>query len=362
MLRRVPFEKIENFRDLGGYATPYGETAFNVIYRSGSLSDATQNDLDKMAAMGIKSIIDLRDDKAKANIPDKTSLDPRFKTYLLPVNGNGRVPTCRRDMINSYLEMLEDPYSARKVIMTLATCEKPCVIHCTAGKDRTGSFISLLLLANGVLFQDVNADYMLSFAYLTRLMKETLTNYPTFPKAVLTPQTMFLPHVYEKFTKLYGSIPSYLETIGLDEDQIALFSNLLGKQEISAGAVIFRGNEILVEHMVKGHYSIPKGHVETCDKDLYDAVRREVKEEVNLDIDFLSDKTTSICYSPKPGVAKRVIFFLASYKGGDMKFQKEEISDAYWLGPNDAIKTLSHLSDRSTAKWAYEEKSKLSDK
>jgi len=41
MLRRVPFEKIENFRDLGGYSAAYGETSFGVVYRSGTLADAT---------------------------------------------------------------------------------------------------------------------------------------------------------------------------------------------------------------------------------------------------------------------------------------------------------------------------------
>ena len=92
MLRRVPFERIENFRDVGGYASRYGETSFGVLYRSGTLSDATTSDLDKLAGLGVKTIIDLRDDEAKKLQSDKTLNDGRFAEILLPVNGNGRVP------------------------------------------------------------------------------------------------------------------------------------------------------------------------------------------------------------------------------------------------------------------------------
>src|SRR5574344_2157624 len=150
MLRRIPFEKIENFRDLGGYAARYGETSFGVVFRSGSLSDATPEDLDKMAALPIRTVIDLRDDEAKAKTPDKTASDSRFATIMLPVNGNGRVPKDHEDQVASYLQMLEDPVSARRMFLAIAHALKPVVIHCTAGKDRTGAFIAVLLLANEI--------------------------------------------------------------------------------------------------------------------------------------------------------------------------------------------------------------------
>lgn len=359
MLRRVPFEKIENFRDLGGYPARYGETSFGVIYRSGTLSDATPKDLDTLAGLGVKTIIDLRNDTDKTQKPDKTLNDARFAEISLPVNGNGRVPTSYEDMVNSYIEMLEDPASARKVFLSLAHADKPCVLHCTAGKDRTGCFLMILELANGVPFHDVNADYMLSFPYLSRLTRETKTQFPDFPKAVLTPDIAFLKDVLALFNKRWGTVEDYWDFLGFGEDEKALLDNLLGKQEKSCGAVVFHEGKILVEHMKKGHYSIPKGHVEKFDKDDQATALREIKEETNIDATILSNETWSIDYSPKEGVAKRVVFFIASSQQTETQIQPEEVVACYWLSPNDAIRTVSHDSDKKIIAWACQEAAKL---
>jgi protein-tyrosine phosphatase len=361
MLRRIPLEKIENFRDVGGYAARYGETSFGVLYRSGTLSDATPKDLDKLAELGVKTILDLRDDEAKKSQSDKTLNDPRFAEILLPVNGNGRVPKDHADQVASYLEMIEEPVSARRIFLMIAHALKPVVIHCTAGKDRTGIFVALILLANGVPFHDVNADYMLSFPYLTRMSRLTMAKYPDFPKTVLTPDVNFLKEVMDVFSKRYGSVDDYFRTIGISDDDIALLDNLLGKQEKSCGAVVFHEGKILVEHMAKGHYSIPKGHVEKWDKDDEATALREIKEETGLSAKILSKETWSIDYSTKEGVAKRVVFFVASSSETKTVVQKEEVSECYWLSPDDAIRTVSHDSDKKIITWACGVKAKLTD-
>ena len=210
MLRRIPLEKVENFRDVGGYSANYGETGFGIIYRSGSLSDATPYDITTLEKLGIWTVIDLRKDSDVIKRPDKTIGNDRFTNISLSVNGNGRVPKNRIDMINSYIEMLEEPVQAKKVFETLLTCKKPCAIHCTAGKDRTGCFIAILLLANGVPFHDVNADYML-------------------PKAVMTPDPFFLSKVMKKFNKKWGKTDDYFRFLGFTEEEIESLSFLLMK-------------------------------------------------------------------------------------------------------------------------------------
>jgi len=359
MLRRVPFEKIENFRDLGGYAASYGETSFGVVYRSGTLADATESDIQRLVSLGIKSVLDIRSDNEKKAKPDKTASDPRFTQYELSVNGNGRVPVSRLDQIDSYLEMLEEPVQARQIFLTIAHCDKPCVIHCSAGKDRTGVFSFILLLANGVPFHDANADYLLSFPYLTRLTRETKKNNPNFPKPVLTPSINFWKRVMMRFNKKWGTVDQYFASIGISEDDAILLENLLGKQEKSCGAVVFHGNDILVEHMKKGHYSIPKGHVEKEDPNEQGTALREISEETGLYVKILAKDRYLIDYSPKPGVAKRVVFFIAESQETKTVCQEEEVSGIYWLSPNDAVRTVTHDSDKKIIVWACNLKAKL---
>ncbi len=353
MPRRINFESIENFRDLGGYECRYGETSFGVIYRSASLSYATQNDVDKIASLGIKTIIDLRDDEAKANLPDATSKDNRFKTIYLPVNGNGRIPTSYEDGISSYLEMLEDPFKARNIFKAILNEEKPLLFHCTAGKDRTGCFVMMLLLLNGVDFDDINADYMASFPYLPKMTENTRKYHPEVPNIVLMPNIDYLRDVYKTFLSIYGNLENYFDYIGLTDDEVTALSSILGKQEKSCGAVVFNDNKVLVEHMGLGHYSIPKGHVEDFDKDEIATAKREIKEEINLDVSIIDGFKESIFYSPKDGVFKEVVFFIGLAKEKEFKVDKVEVNDAYWLGIEDCMRVLSFDSDRKVVKDAY---------
>ena len=353
MPRHIIFEQIENFRDVGGYNASYGETSFGVLYRSGSLSNATANDLKRIQSLGIKSVIDIRSEESKEKYPDRTKTLSEIHHYEFSVNGNGRVPKDREDMIDSYLEMLEEPYQARKIFLAIAHVEKPAIIHCVAGKDRTGVFIFLTLMANGVPFEEANADYLQSPAYLRKLRAETKKNSPDFPKDILDPNALIWEEVWARFVQQYGSLDEYFDFLNLGDDDVNLLKNCLGKQEQSCGAVVFdEEGKILVERMQHGHFSLPKGHVETFDATPFMTAKREIQEETGFDVTFPSTKSTSIEYSPYPGVAKKVTFYLAKKSGGKEKVQKEEVSDIYWLTPEDALICLTHDSDRYVVQWA----------
>lgn len=346
-MRHYHFDNIENFRDLGGYEARYGETAFGVIYRSATLCYASKEDIEKMHALGIKTILDIREEGTKATNPDPMKGDPRFEVIELNVNGHGRIPKDYQDGITSYLEMMEDPKTAREILLTILNCEKPMVIHCNAGKDRTGVFTMILLLLAGVRKDDINADYMLSFPCLRKMTHDTRANHPEVPEHCLTPNIEYLFDVFQRIESRYGTIENYCSVIGLNEEEIEGLANLLGKQEKSCGAVVCYQGKVLVEHMVKGHYSVPKGHVEKEDEDDYATARREIKEELNLEVDFIDGFKKAIVYSPKPGRIKRVVFFLAEAKSNKVTCQEKEVQAAYWLTPEDALRVLSHNSDRS---------------
>ncbi len=345
MARRILFERIDNFRDLGGYPCRFGETSFGVIYRSATLCYATKKDVDRLAELGIKTVLDLRDDETKARFPDPTKGDPRFVEIELPVNGNGRISKDYDDYVYSYIEMLEDPYSARNILQAIMHAEKPMVIHCNAGKDRTGAFAMLLLLLAGVDFDDINADYMLSFPYLRELTIYTREHVKEVPELLLTPDIFFLHDVYARFKEIYKTPEEYCEAIGLEDDEVELLRNVLGKPLLSCGAVIFHDGKVLVEHMTKGHYSLPKGGKEEGESEEETAVR-EIEEETGIKATLIPGFQETTDYSPADGLCKRVLWFVGECTDARICVDKKEVQDAYWLIPEDAIRVLSHSDDR----------------
>ena len=346
MARSHFFEGIENFRDLGGYGCDYGTTEFGVVFRSATPINATKEDLDKVASIGIKTIVDLRGEEYQKEEVNPFAKDGRFKVIDLEVNGNGRIAKDRDDYIASYMEMVEDPSSARKILLSILHAPKPVLFHCNAGKDRTGVFSLLLLGFAGVHVDDINADYMLSFPHLRKMTRETRANRPFVPELLLVPDIEFIPDFYDAFIKRYGSFRNYGEVIGLSEDEIEALANLLGKQEKSCGAVCFKENKVLIEHSALGHYSFPRGHVEEYDEDDYATAIREIKEETGFDAQIIPGFEETIVYSPYKGIIKYVRIFLAEIIGGERAIQKEEVSDIYFLTPEEAMYVLSHDNDR----------------
>lgn len=122
------------------------------------------------------------------------------------------------------------------------------------------------------------------------------------------------------------------------------------KREKSTGAVIFTEENTvrnyLVLHSTLGHTTLCKGHVEGSETEHETAIR-EIREETGLTVDFIDGFREVITYSPKPGVVKDVVFFLARLSGGELTCQPEEVADARFLPFEEALEALTHPSDRA---------------
>ena len=121
------------------------------------------------------------------------------------------------------------------------------------------------------------------------------------------------------------------------------------KLEKSCGAVIFRGEngcrEYLILRSVQGHVSLCKGHVEGEETE-HETALREIREETALCVEFVENFRQVITYSPKPGVIKDVVFFLARAVGGTLTCQPEEVAEAWFVPVEQALETITHQSDR----------------
>lgn len=129
------------------------------------------------------------------------------------------------------------------------------------------------------------------------------------------------------------------------------------KYEKSCGAVVFDNDKVLVVKHRAGHVDFPKGHVEKGETEEETAIR-EVKEETNIDIAIRGCRNT-VHYSPKEGVEKDVVFFLADKIGGDLFPQFEEVEEVKWIPIQDVEKSLTYDTARNLFKKILEEREKL---
>ncbi|MBQ9534765.1 MAG: NUDIX domain-containing protein [Clostridia bacterium] len=127
------------------------------------------------------------------------------------------------------------------------------------------------------------------------------------------------------------------------------------KHEKSCGAVVYKIENgeylFLVERMTLGHWSLPKGHVESGESEA-ETARREIKEETNLDVELDTEFRSVISYSPFRGCVKEVVYFAAKAVAGRLINQECEVAELAWLKYEQARQRLTYASDREVLEQA----------
>jgi protein tyrosine/serine phosphatase len=223
----VTFTDLYNFRDLGGYRNADGRTvAWRRLFRSDDLGRlACDEDQDRFRALGIRTVVDLRRPEEVAEsgrVPAFTGLayhhlhlvhpqwDPQDSSGLAErtnflVARYSEMAATGGDAIGEALRLIADARSA------------PLVVHCIAGKDRTGLVSALTLSLLGVDDEAIGADYALSEtseAAFRAARGEQPKPYMVSPAAAMTG---FL----DELRAGYGSIEAYAKSIGVSEDHSA---------------------------------------------------------------------------------------------------------------------------------------------
>lgn len=177
--RVVPLTGVHNFRDYGGYRTTGGHLVRGVLYRSGQHFEATPEDLVAIDDIAIGTVIDLRGDSERQHYPCKRSAS--FAAQILFADGEtagaggAAHAVAARDvrtaddafaaMVDLYSFMPHRPNlqaALRHYFASLADREGANLVHCFAGKDRTGLAVALLHRLLGVHDDDVMDDYLLT--------------------------------------------------------------------------------------------------------------------------------------------------------------------------------------------------------
>jgi len=174
--RLVAFDRVLNFRDFGGWDTVDGaKVARGKLFRSASFSDASDADIARLNEMNVRFLVDLRRPEERCHEPNRW---PGEATRVF-VNDEGAEGVALPPHLVALLQSDLTPQSTRSYMMSLYQ-EIPFdprliklyrnwfselaeggagVIHCAAGKDRTGIGCALTLMALGVDEETVFADY-----------------------------------------------------------------------------------------------------------------------------------------------------------------------------------------------------------
>jgi len=152
--RVLALEGVHNFRDYGGYATHGGgRVRKGVLWRSGQHFGASEADLERIGRLGLRHVVDLRGTSERERSPCKrsTGFDAKVMFYdgetagLAPhieaAGGAVDVVSARRAMLATYEEIAFRPSLTsilRRMFVEALAEEGASLVHCHAGKDRTG--------------------------------------------------------------------------------------------------------------------------------------------------------------------------------------------------------------------------------
>ena len=112
------------------------------------------------------------------------------------------------------------------------------------------------------------------------------------------------------------------------------------RKEKSCGCIVIDEGKVLLIKQTKGHWGLPKGHVEKNETEEETALR-EVKEETNYDVEIIGDHRFVERYITDTKIDKEVVYFIAKKVGGEAEKQEAEVTDIKWCSFDEAIDTVT---------------------
>jgi protein-tyrosine phosphatase len=243
--RLLALDGAQNFRDLGGYpALGGGRVRWGRVFRSDSLSALSDPDLARLERMGLRLVCDFRGDAEVEEEPNRLAGRPAIEYWRQPLGDRSVQPAEWRRrfesgdfagadaswLTRSYRGMIDDCAAELGAVLRRLSHERglPAVLHCTAGKDRTGVASALLLLLLGVPRELVLEDYALTGLYTEGRIRSAERFFagrgidPTHVRGLLGSEPATLAGALDHLDAAHGGAERWArERAGLTETELA---------------------------------------------------------------------------------------------------------------------------------------------
>jgi len=232
--RILPIEGTFNFRDLGGYPTLDGRrTRWRTMYRADALHRLSPAGVQSVVQLGVRSVVDLRYPAECEQSPCMLGIDTQIEIQPIPLFENpqrpadGSVPE-----LDTIYRVIVDTRQSQlvAVLEALASADSlPSVVNCTAGKDRTGVVIAVLLSVLGVEQKAIAADYAMSGPLLLEspVGEEVRTRIaerggdPLLANRLLVSPPEYMERLLSYVDETYGGAEALVTRAGLSAQHIA---------------------------------------------------------------------------------------------------------------------------------------------
>ena len=245
-----------NIRDLGGLETRDGRhVKRGLLYRSAATYFFSEEEMEPVKALGLKTILDFRTPEGAAARPDPVlegveyyNKCAAFGNFLDDLNSPAELMSLLfdEDQKGNLADVLVSSYSASLAFSneaytfmfeTLLAGKAPMLFHCSNGKDRTGVAAMLLLLALGVPEETAKEDYLLSNvsrkANIDRIIHKygIVSTWLEEARSLLTMVEGVLPEsadmLMSEILERYGTYEAYMEKEhGFDAQKLAAFRDM----------------------------------------------------------------------------------------------------------------------------------------
>ena len=246
MERRLGMDGAPNFRDFGGYRTSAGrQVKWGFLFRSGHLSTLSQQDVDLLASLDLDLVFDFRRLEEQESDLSRLPSEPGPRVVSLPIipgsnsrffeeaGGQDQGPGAMFDFMleinRDFADSQAETYG-RMFSEILAAEDARFLVHCAAGKDRTGFAAAIVLLALGVPREVVMRDYLLTGRYFIPERELDRLRHKYQLEHMLADAIRPMLEVHEDYLAMalayidehYESVESYLErALGVGAPELA---------------------------------------------------------------------------------------------------------------------------------------------